>query len=323
MLNVSLVESRQVMPSLIRRHHTTLTAAFAASAIFGCVGGLAPAGPMPTCEAMDASPDFPRQSRAPVFNMPGVVTASIGVILAIQAIREYILPDLTDIRLVLDFALVPARWTFWFDPSRAADILQAAGAGDAQVGPLREAFARYLIGQASLEPWTLATYGVLHGSWTHVIFNSVWLAAFGTPVARRCGAWRYGAIALAGTVAGGILHILIDPLSATPLVGASAGISALMAAAARFVFQPPASAYGGAPWQMPRPRAAETIPELLRNRTAVAFLAIWFVTNLLFGVVSLPFLGESAAVAWDAHLGGFIAGFLLFPLLDRAHPVRH
>jgi membrane associated rhomboid family serine protease len=270
---------------------------------------------------MDASPDFPRQSRAPVFNMPGVVTASIGLILAIQAIREYVLSDVFDIRLVLDFALVPARWTIWFDPSRAGDILAAAGAGGAELGPMREAFARYIVGEGSLEPWTLLTYALLHGSWMHVIFNSVWLAAFGTPVARRCGAWRYAAIALAGIAAGGILHILIDPLSATPLVGASAGISALMAAAARFVFQPPASAYGGAgyapPWQVRAPRPVETIPELLRNRTAVSFLAIWLVTNLLFGLVSMPLMAESTAIAWDAHLGGFVVGFLLFPFLDR------
>jgi membrane associated rhomboid family serine protease len=161
------------------------------------------------------------------------------------------------------------------------------------------------------------TYALLHGSWMHVIFNSVWLAAFGSPVARRCGALRFGLIALAGTAAGGALHVLVDPLSAGPLVGASAGISALMAAAARFVFQPPVSGYGGQPWQLPPHRPAETIPELLRNRTAVSFLAIWLVTNLLFGLVSVPLVGENAAIAWDAHLGGFLVGFLLFPLLDR------
>ncbi|MBE7202468.1 MAG: rhomboid family intramembrane serine protease, partial [Parafilimonas terrae] len=131
----------------------------------------------------------------------------------------------------------------------------------------------------------------------------------------------YTAIGLTGIAAGGILHILIDPLSATPLVGASAGISALMAAAARFVFQPPVSAYGGAgyapPWQVQAPRPVETIPELLRNRTAVSFLAIWLVTNLLFGLVSMPLMAESTAIAWDAHLGGFVVGFLLFPFLDR------
>ena len=134
---------------------------------------------------MDASPDFPRQSRAPVFNMPGVVTASIAVLIVIQAIREYLLSDLRDISIVLDLALVPARWTVWFDPSRVAEVIQAAGSGDAQLGAMREAFARYVTGQQSLEPWTLATYALLHGSWMHVLFNSVWLAAFGSPVARR------------------------------------------------------------------------------------------------------------------------------------------
>ena len=284
--------------------------------------GLVRNSQLPTCKRMDASPDFPRQSRAPVFNMPGVVTACIAVLVAIQAIREYLLSDVRDIQVVLDLALVPARWTVWFDPGRVAEVIQAAGSGDPELGAMREAFARYVTGQQSLEPWSLATYALLHGSWTHVLFNSVWLAAFGSPVARRCGAWRYGAIALAGILAGGVLHILIDPLSATPLVGASAGISALMAAASRFVFQPPASAYNAQPWQVPTHRAAETIPELLRNRTAVSFLAIWFVTNLLFGIVSLPLGAENAAVAWDAHLGGFIAGFLLFPFLDRKSPVR-
>jgi len=265
---------------------------------------------------MDASPDFPRQSRAPVFNMPGVVTASIAVLVAIQAIREYILSDVRDIQVVLDLALIPARWTVWFDPSRIAEVIQAAASGDPDVAAMREAFARYVTGQQSLEPWTLATYALLHGSWMHVLFNSVWLAAFGTPVARRCGAWRYGALALAGIIAGGLLHILIDPLSATPLVGASAGISALMAAAARFVFVPPPAYRAGAPWQLPSRPPLQTIPELMRNRTAVLFLGIWLATNLIFGVLALPLGAGDGPIAWDAHLGGFVVGFFLLPLLE-------
>ena len=272
---------------------------------------------------MDASPDLPRQSRVPVFNMPGVVTLSIGLLVAIHAVRDFLLPDALDIRAVLDLALVPARFTVWLDPARAREVIQAAaGAGGGDMAPAREAFARYITSEHALDPWTLATYALLHGSWTHVIFNAVWLAAFGSPVARRCGAWRYGLIGLAGTLAGGALHVMIDPLSAAPLVGASAGVSALMAAAARFVFQPPVSAYGAQPWQLPPRRPAETIPELMRNRTAVAFLGIWLLTNLLFGVISVPLVAESAAIAWDAHLGGFVAGFLLFPFLDAGGPVR-
>lgn len=263
--------------------------------------------------------------------MPGVVTLSIGLLMAIQGVREFLLPDTVDIRVILDLALVPARWTVWFDPARATAVIRAAaGGGDADMRAAREAFARYVASEYALSPWTLATYALLHGSWLHVVFNSVWLAAFGSPVARRCGAWRYGVIALAGTLAGGILHVMIDPLSAAPLIGASAGVSALMAAAARFVFQPPVSGYGGQgyggqgyggqSWQLPPHRPAETIPELMRNRTAVAFLAIWLVTNLLFGLASLPLVAESATIAWDAHLGGFIAGFLLFPFVDPKRP---
>lgn len=266
---------------------------------------------------MDASPDFPRQSRVPVFNMPGVVTASIGLLFAIHAVRAFLLPDAWDIRVVLDLALVPARWTVWLDPARAEAVIRAAGeAGEAELAAAREAFARYVLTQHSANLWSFSTYALLHGSWLHVIFNSVWLAAFGSPVARRCGAWRYGLIGAVGTVAGGALHVAIDPLSTAPLVGASAGVSALMAAAARFVFQPPVSGYGTQPWQLPPHRPAETIPELLRNRTAVAFLAIWLATNLLFGLISLPLGAETAAVAWDAHLGGFVAGFLMFPFVD-------
>mgnify|MGYP002653929419 CR=1 FL=1 len=47
------------------------------------------------------------------------------------------------------------------------------------------------------------------------------------------------------------------------------------------------------------------------------------VQNLLFGLVSMPLVGENAAIAWDAHLGGFIAGFFLFPLVDPREPGRH
>lgn len=267
---------------------------------------------------MDASPDFPRQSRVPVFNLPGVVTASIAVLMAIQALREFVLSDGADIRVVLNLALVPARWTVWLDPAQADAVIAAAAAAGAEpaIAAARESFARYIVTEHAADLWTFATYALLHGSWLHVIFNSVWLAAFGSPVARRCGAWRFGLLALAGIVAGGGLHVMLVPLSTAPLVGASAGVSALMAAAARFVFQPPASAYGSQPWHLPPPRPPETLRELLRNRTAVSFLAIWLVTNIVFGLITLPLGAESAAVAWDAHLGGFVVGFFLFPFLD-------
>ncbi len=55
---------------------------------------------------MDASPDLPPQNRVPIFNMPGVVTASIGVLVGLHALREFVLPDTWDIAALIDLALI-------------------------------------------------------------------------------------------------------------------------------------------------------------------------------------------------------------------------
>jgi len=49
---------------------------------------------------------------------------------------------------------------------------------------------------------------------------------------------------------------------------------------------------------------------------ALGFLAAWFGTNLLFGLGSVPLIGEDEQVAWQAHIGGFLAGLLLFFVFD-------
>jgi membrane associated rhomboid family serine protease len=46
------------------------------------------------------------------------------------------------------------------------------------------------------------------------------------------------------------------------------------------------------------------------------FLAVWFGINLLFGLGSLPITGSDNTVAWQAHIGGFLAGLLLFSWFD-------
>ena len=65
-----------------------------------------------------------------------------------------------------------------------------------------------------------------------------------------------------------------------------------------------------------RPR--EKVALVLRNRRILIFLAVWFGTNYLFAVLAQPLGVTDASVAWEAHIGGFLAGFLLFPLLDPA-----
>jgi membrane associated rhomboid family serine protease len=257
--------------------------------------------------------------REPIFNLPAVVTATVAVLVVIHAVRSALLAPDTDLELLLDWAVVPARWTAAFDPSRAEAIVREAASGSSGlVAEAREALARYVLAEDRAKPWTALTYALLHGSWTHVLVNGVWLAAFGTPVARRCGALWFLALGGVCAVAGALAHWLTDPSSVVPMVGASAAISGWMAAAARFVFGPGRQSPFGRGIEEAHLRPRQTIGEMARNRGAAVFLLVWFASNLLFGLASAPLGMTDAAIAWEAHIGGFLAGLLLFPWLDRA-----
>jgi membrane associated rhomboid family serine protease len=258
--------------------------------------------------------------REPVFNLPAIVTATIIVLAAIHLIRSTLLSPSFDFELLLDYAVVPARWTAAWDPSQAEAILHAAGNDlSGQEAALRQALARYVLSEGSAKPWTTMTYAFLHGSWAHVLLNAVWLAAFGTPVARRCGARRFLLLGALCAIGGALAHTLVDPLSVAPMIGASAAVSGWMAAAARFVFAPHRSdpfRPGGISEAHERPR--QSLGEIVRNRSAAMFLAIWFATNLIAGFAAAPLGITESSIAWEAHLGGFLVGFLLFPSFDRS-----
>jgi membrane associated rhomboid family serine protease len=186
----------------------------------------------------------------------------------------------------------------------------------------RLAFARYVLGQSEPPYWTVLTYALLHGSWAHVLLNGVWLAAFGTPVARRCGAARFLVLGLASAVGGAAAHFVVNPSSVVPMIGASAAVSGLMGAAARFVFGTGTGRFApnalGEHTRHPR----LSLLGVVRNSRAALFLGVWFVTNLLFGIFAAPLGITDASIAWEAHMGGFLVGLLIFPLVDRAEPIR-
>jgi membrane associated rhomboid family serine protease len=107
-----------------------------------------------------------------------------------------------------------------------------------------------------------------------------------------------------------------------PMIGASAAISGMMAAAARFVFGPDRQALGprrlpGAEFRQPH----LSLAALATNSQAALFVGVWFATNLLFGLLATPLGIVDASIAWEAHVGGFLVGLLLFPLLDPLRPV--
>ena len=257
-----------------------------------------------------------RSAREPMFNVPGVVVAAVGLLVAIHILRST-LSGAADFRILRDFAFFPAEWTYWFDASRSEDILRDAAS--AERATETGALARYLIDRG-LHPWTLLSYAALHASWAHLLLNSVWLAAFGTPVARRCGTWRFVLIAVLAMAGGALAQLLVDPTSVMPVIGASAAVSGLMGAAAYFVFTPPyehEQDEGGEPQRRPG-----AVRRLLGNRTALLFLGLWFATNLLFGLGAQPLGIFDGEIAWQAHVGGLLAGLVAFPILDPWHGRR-
>src|SRR5262249_41664535 len=164
--------------------------------------------------------------------------------------------------------------------------------------------------------WTFVTYALIHADLSHLIFNAVWLLAFGSPVARRFGSRRFLAFMAVTAAAGAALHLVPHFRRLFPMGGASAAISAAMAAATRFAFQ------RGGPLELWRdPAEACRVPAAplatsLRDPRVLAFVLVWFAVNILFGVFSVGMPGIEQAIAWQAHIGGFLVGFFAFAAFD-------
>jgi membrane associated rhomboid family serine protease len=233
------------------------------------------------------------QSSEPIFNVPAVVVGTIAAFVVVQLGQQFLLSPDEGIEFLLWFAFIPARY------GRIA-----------------------LPGGIAADAWTFVTYALLHGGWLHLAVNSIWLLPFGTVVARRFGGPRYLIFFAITAAAGAAAHLLTNWGSVLPMVGASAAVSGCMAAATRFAFQP------GGPldsWRHHDPESylipAAPLPVVLRNPRVFAFVGVWFGLNLLFGVVGAATIpGADEAVAWQAHIGGFLAGLLLFPLFDPIRP---
>ncbi len=238
------------------------------------------------------------QASEPVIRVPKSVLLLIGLMLAVQAYIEFG-NEAQVIFLMVDYALFPARF-----------FIPEAG----------------LPGGMAQGIFTLVSYGFVHGGWNHVVLNAVWLLAFGTPVARRMGAWRFFTLYFLCLILAGIGQIAVTPLMDagsvesyfSPIVGASGAISGMMGAAARFVFSDTYRFYVSIAGNR---RRLLPLREVRRRPPVMVFILVWLGINLVFGLLGpLGYADPSGAtlgIAWVAHLVGFFAGFLLIGVVDR------
>ncbi|MDT8435470.1 MAG: rhomboid family intramembrane serine protease [Gemmatimonadota bacterium] len=151
---------------------------------------------------------------------------------------------------------------------------------------------------------TVLTSMFLHGGWMHLIGNMWFLWVFGNNIEDSMGHARFLVFYLLCGGLAAAAHILTDPASGVPVVGASGAISGIMGAYLVLY---------------PRVRVHTLVILLLFVRViplpAVALLGLWFLLQVLSGTAATA--GAGGGVAFWAHVGGFIAGVLLVKLFEN------
>jgi membrane associated rhomboid family serine protease len=228
--------------------------------------------------------------REPLLTLPAALSAYVAL-LAVIHLRVLLPPDL-DNWIIDVFGFIPKRYD---STLLAIDFPGGEGA----------------------KAWTFVTYSLLHANLSHIAFNVLWLLPFGSALARRFGAVRFFVFMAVTAAAGALAHLITHEHAVAPMIGASASVSGTMAAAIRFAF------VRGSFLSFNRgdAQAAAQVPALpltraLRDRRVLGFLVVWFGINIIFGVGSIAIGTDGGSVAWQAHIGGFLAGLLLFSLFD-------
>ncbi|MCW5978070.1 MAG: rhomboid family intramembrane serine protease [Bryobacteraceae bacterium] len=165
---------------------------------------------------------------------------------------------------------------------------------------------------AELQYRTLITSMFLHGGWMHLIGNMWFLWIYGDNVEDILGAGKYLVFYFACGIAAAFAHILTNPGSAIPTVGASGAIAGVM---------------GAYLLKFPHSKILTLIPIFVVFTTieisAWIILVYWFVIQIFSGVGSVAYSEASeGGIAFFAHIGGFVAGIALIKLIPTRQRYR-
>lgn len=228
------------------------------------------------------------ERREPIFNVPAAVVAVLAVLVGVHVLRQF-LSDAADANLVLSLAFIPARYS-----GMAADL----PGGEWAAGT------------------SFLTHALVHADATHLMFNSAWLLAFGGAIALRTGGARFLAFAAACAIAGALAFLALNPGLLAPVVGASGAVAGLMGGTMRFLFQ--ALDRGGVRDLRENPGAIGLMPlgHALRDRRVLLSTGVFLLLNVL-AMYGIGTGGAQGPIAWEAHIGGYLAGLFGYGFFDR------
>ncbi len=218
--------------------------------------------------------------------------------------------------LVIAGAIVAAFAFMAFAPERTARLTQeAAGLVPAAFASGPEANGGVLAMAAPL-----VTHMFVHAGLAHLLMNTLFLLAFGTPVARRMnadGALQSSAAFAAASMfltfyllcgaVGALAFIALHADEYTLLVGASGGVFGLLGGLVRFAFNrttlfgPEDARFNG-----------------LTARPVIGWTMFVVLTNNPVAAALLSPMAGGGGIAWEAHMGGYFFGLLTYPFFERA-----
>ncbi len=216
----------------------------------------------------------------------------------------------TEITPFITYGLIAANiWVFFHETSLTPQQLTLFFKHYAIVPQeLTASFNGYNTNQPIPEWMTLITSQFLHGGFLHIAGNMLFLWVFGNNIEEQLGHFKYLFFYLACGILAGLSQWFFAPYSSIPSLGASGAIAGVMGA---YIIR------------FPQARVLTLIPIGFFITTvripSVFFLGFWFLQQALYGFASLNTpsnIGmEGGGIAYWAHAGGFIFGFILGPLL--------
>lgn len=221
---------------------------------------------------------IPIRDTAPCHSKPLVTWAIMAVCIAVF-VAMYFMPDAQSFRLINLYGMVPVRYS------------------NGWTGYNGLPFDGYL---------SFVTNLFLHASWWHLIMNMWFMWIFADNVEDRMGHVPFLVFYLVCGLFATILQWYFDPSLTIPVVGASGAIAGVLAA---YFFL------------YPLERVVVWVPlfflPIVIHVPAIAFLGLWIILQLHNATTSIVFDNVPVDVAWWAHLGGFIAGSLLYRFFIR------
>jgi membrane associated rhomboid family serine protease len=229
----------------------------------------------------------PLSKSQPIFNVPAVVMLLVAVCVAVHAVRQVLSAE-DNFHLTMLLAFIPAR-----------------------LGPTVYDLPGGIVARYT----SFITHLFVHGDWMHLAVNSAWLLAMGTPVARRTSVVSFLALFFLCGIAGAAFYTAVNGTIVALLVGASGAISGLMGAAFRFLYSGMDEGPRGFA-EATRYGPLTSLVATFRDRRILTSIIAWSLLNVLlaFGAAGLT---DAGGIAWEAHMGGFFAGLLLYGWFDR------